>query len=273
MSEASSARLGGGSELVQPTVIRLHNNLIQVYRIMRERQKEIDAAFDRVAAQIGFVVTTTLPVRVEVAEEGAVKKICFEGEALRGTIFEKELSGFLQEFAQKPFSGVPAGTYRFYLIWYDALNLKLRFDCCEPAHILQGVLGSLMSQQGNIAASTLVRPEVREPAQWFDPGLAIAIEDALVIMAIDEVYPELRLAERISAGRLAVSRFRSVIEPGWHHAEMAPYPINFSERVASEPGWHHAEMAPYPVNFSERFGPKEQDFLAKVRAMLGKQRG
>jgi hypothetical protein len=39
------------------------------------------------------------------------------------------------------------------------------------------------------------------------------------------------------------------------------------------PGWHHAEMAPYPVNFSERFGAKEQDFLAKVRAMLGKQRG
>jgi hypothetical protein len=249
VSEAPSARLGGGTELVQPAVIRLHNSLIQVYRIMRERQKDIDAAFDRVAAQIGFVVTTTLPVRVEVAEEGAVKKVSFDGEALRGTIFEKELSGFLQEFGQKPFSGVPAGTYRFYLIWFDALNLKLRFDCCESVHILQGVLGSFMSRQAGISASTLVRPEVREPAQWFDPGLAIVIEDALVIMAIDEVYPELRLAERISAGRLAISQLRS------------------------EPGWHHAEMAPFPVYFSERFGNKETDLLAKVRALLGKQLG
>jgi hypothetical protein len=240
---------------------------------MRERQKEIDAAFDRVAAQIGFVVTTTLPVRVEVAEEGAVKKVSFDGDALRGTIFEKELSGFLQGFAQKPFSGVPAGTYRFYLIWYDALNLKLRFDCCESVHILQGLLGSLASQQGGISASPLVRPEVREPAQWFDPGVAIAIEDALVILAIDEVYPELHLAERISAGRLAILRFPWGAGP---HTEMVPFPVYFSDAISrfrSEPAWHHAEMAPFPVNFSERFGSKEPDLLAKLRALLGKQSG
>src|SRR5271157_5758538 len=100
MSETSSARTRGGAELVQPAAIRLYNNLTQVYRIMREHQKEIDAAFDRVAAQIGFVVTTTLPVRVEVAEEGAVKGVSFDGEAVRGTIFEKDLSGFLEEFAR-----------------------------------------------------------------------------------------------------------------------------------------------------------------------------
>ena len=273
MSETSSERLRGGAELVQPAVIRLYHNLVHVYRIMRERQKEIDAAFDRVAAQIGFVVTTTLPVRVEVAEEGAVKKASFDGEAVRGTIFEKELSGFLEEFARKPFSGVPAGTYRFYLIWYDALNLKLRFDSCESAHVLQGLLGSLVSQQGGISASALVRPEVREPAQWFDPGMAIAIDEALVILAIDEVYPELRLVERISAGRLAVAR---IVWGGWHHAEMAPYPLSFSDainRLRSEPGWHHAEMAPYPLYFSERFGSKEPDLLTKLRAMLGKQPG
>jgi hypothetical protein len=41
---------------------------------MRKRQKEIDATFDRVAAQIGFVVTTALPVRVEVAEESVGSK-------------------------------------------------------------------------------------------------------------------------------------------------------------------------------------------------------
>lgn len=249
MSETSSAHLRGGTKLVQPAVIRLYNNLVHVYRGMRERQKEIDAAFDRVAAQIGFVVTTTLPVRLEVDEKGIVKKAFFDGEALRGTIFEKELSGFLEGFAQKPFSGVPAGTYRFYLIWYDALNLKLRFDCCEYAHVFQGLLGSLLPQQGGLSAASLVRPEVEEPAHWFDPGIAIAIEDALVILAIDEVYSELRLAERIHAGRLAVAQLAWGGRPPWYPSEQAP--ISFSEQLVS----------------------REPDLLAKVRAMLGKQRG
>ena len=237
------------TELLQPTVIRLFNSLTQVYRIMRDRQKEIDAAFDRTAAQIGFVVTSTLPVRVEVAEEGAVKGISLDGAALRGTIFEKELSGFLEGFRKVPFSGVPAGKFRFYLIWFDALNLKLRFDCCEPAQVLQGVLGSVFSQRAGISATSLVRPEVKEPPHWFDPGYAIAVEEALVIMAMDEVYPELRLAERISAGRLAVSQ----IAEAWRY-----YP---------------SEMAPFPTYFNEQFASKEQDVLAKVRALLGRQRG
>jgi len=241
VSESSSAHVRGGTELLQPAVIRLYNSLTQVYRIMRDRQKEIDAAFDRVAAQIGFVVTTTLPVRVEVAGEGAVKAVSFAGDALRGTIFEKELSGFLNEFTQKPFTGVPAGTYRFYLLWYDALNLKLRFDCCEPAHILQSILGSLTAERASISAAGLVRPEVEEPAHWFDAGAVIALEDALVIMAIDAVYPELRLAERVSAGRLATIR------------APLPYP---HERI------HYLE---------QRFGGREPELLDKLRALLGKQ--
>ncbi len=235
------------TELIQPTVIRLFNSLTQVYRIMRERQKDIDAAFDRAAAQIGFVVTSTLPVRVEIAEEGVVKGISFDGAALRGTIFEKELSGFLEEFRKKPFSGVPAGKYRFYLIWYDALNLKLRCDWCEPAHLLQSALGSIMAQRAGVTATALVPPEVHEPAHWFDPGVAIAVEDGLVIMAIDEVYPELRLADRISAGRLAIAQF------AW--------------RGRYEPN----EMVAAPYYFNERFASKEQDVLAKVRALLGNQ--
>jgi len=235
------------TELLQPTVIRLFNSLTQVYRIMRDRQKEIDAAFDRAAAQIGFVVTSTLPVRVEVAEEGAVKGISLDGAALRGTIFEKELSGFLEGFRKVPFSGVPAGKYRFYLIWFDALNLKLRCDWCEPAHVLQGWLGSIMAQRASVTAAALVAPEVIEPAPWFDPGAVIAVEDGLVIMAIDEVYPELRLADRISAGRLAIAQF--------------------AFRGRYEPN----EMVPFPYYFGERFATKEQDVLAKVRALLGRQ--
>jgi len=230
------------TEPAHPSVIRLYDGLIQVYRVMRERQEAIDAAFDRVAAQIGFVVTTTLPVRVEVAEDGAVKKSGFDSEALRGTIFEKELSGFLQELTRKPFTGVPAGTYRYYLIWYDALKLKLRRDWLEPVHVLQGLLGSIVAQRGAVTPTALVRPpEVREPAHWFDPGIAIAIEDAVVISAIDEVYPELRLAERIAADRLILNRIRpEVMEP---------------------------------AHFRQLLGAAERDVLGEVRALLSKQRG
>jgi hypothetical protein len=212
MSENVFRNLRDWTEPAHPGVIRLYDELIQIYREMREQQKEIDAAFDRVAAQIGFVVTTTLPVRIEIDEKGVVRNALLDGEALRGTLFEKEVTPFVNRLREKKFSGVPAGSFRFYLIWYDALRLKLRRDWIEPAHVLQGLLNSLVGQ--SVAQSQLVRPEVREPAHWFDPGIAIAIEDAVVISAIDEVYPELRLAERIAADRLAIRRIRpEVMEP------------------------------------------------------------
>jgi len=240
MSETSFARLRDWTEPAHPAVIRLYDDLIQVYRVMRERQEQIDAAFDRVSAQIGFVVTTTLPVRVEVGEEGTIKRSFFDGEALRGTIFEKELSGFLQDLTRKPFTGVPPGAYRYYLIWYDALKLKLRRDWLEPVHVVQGLLGTVATRRGvGEAPASLVRPEVREPAHWFDPGVAIAIEDAVVISAIDEVYPDLRLAERIAADRLAIRRIGpEVMEP---------------------------------AHYRDIFGARERDVLGEVRALLGKR--
>jgi len=241
MSESLIARLRDWGEPVHPAVIRLYEDLLQVYRAMRERQRDIDAAFDRVAAQIGFVITTTLPIRVHVAEQGAVKNVEFDGEALRGTIFEKELSGFLRQLTERPFTGVPSGSYRFYLIWYDALKLKLRRDWIEPSHVLQGLVSSLVSPAAAVPESGLVRPEVKEPPHWFDPGVMISIEDAVVISAIDEVYPELRLAERIAADRLAIRRIRpEVMEP---------------------------------PHFRELLGHGERDILSQVRALLGKQRG
>jgi len=239
MSEMSFARLRDWTEPAHPAVIRLYEDLIQVYRTMRARQSDIDAAFDRVASQIGFVVTTTLPVQVHVAEQGAVKTVQLDGEALRGTIFENELKGFLGQLTEKPFTGVPAGNYRFYLIWYNALKLKLRRDWLEPVHVLQGLLGSLVSPAAvATSATSLVRPEVREPTHWFDPGVIIAMEDAVVISAIDEVYPELRLAERISADRLAIRRIRpEVMEP---------------------------------THFRDLLGLKQRDILSEVRGILGK---
>jgi len=211
MSENVFRSLRDWTEPAHPGVIRLYDELIQIYRQMREQQKEIDSAFDRVAAQIGYVVTTTLPVRIEIGNDGAVSGAQLEGESLRGTLFEKELGPFVGRLKDKKFAGVPAGSFRFYVIWYDALRLKLNRDWIEPAHVLQGLLNTLLTQP---VATTFVRPEVREPAHWFDPGIAIAIEDAVVISAIDEVYPELRLAERIAADRLAIRRIGpGVMEP------------------------------------------------------------
>lgn len=210
MSESIVARLRDWGEPAHPGIIRLHGDLIQVYRAMREQQAEIDAAFDRATAQIGFVVTTTLPVQVEVASEGKVKSAQFAGEALRGTIFEKELGPFLQGLTAKAFTSVSAGTYYFYLIWYNALTLKLSYDYLEWAPF--GPPHTIAAQPAERRAN--VAWEVREPPHWFDPGYAIAVEDAVVISAVDTVYPELKLSERIAADRLAIRRVRpEVIEP------------------------------------------------------------
>ena len=66
MSENVFRNLRDWTEPAHPGVIRLYDELIQIYREMRKQQEEIDAAFDRVASQIGFVVTTTVPVRIEI---------------------------------------------------------------------------------------------------------------------------------------------------------------------------------------------------------------
>ncbi len=236
MTESNFMALRDWSEPAHPGVIRLYDELIQVYRAMRDRQHDIDAAFDRVASQIGFIVTTTLPVRMEVEDGGAVKNVQLDGEALRGTLFERELAHFLPDLTKKPLSGVPEGAYRFYLIWYDALRLKLRRDWVEPVHVIRGLLQGLVAQPATELRA--VRPEVREPVHWFDPGVAIAIEDAVVISAIDEVYPELRLAERIAADRLAIRRIRPEVKE--------------------------------PVHFRDFASLHQQDVIAELRKALGK---
>ena len=48
-----------------------------------------------------------------------------------------------------------------------------------------------------------VPSEVHEPVHWFDPSRVLATKEKLVITAIDEVYPELQLVNRLSATRRA----------------------------------------------------------------------
>ena len=204
-------------EPAHPMIVALHESLVTIYKFIREKyQQKIDAAFDNVSRQIGFVVTTTVPVEVEV-DNGKIKSTKVSVEGLKGTLFEK----VAETVGTDAIGGgiVGNGKYNLYLVWYPALKLRLRTDFMEPAH-LSG--GGTFASQPQLAAARVV-PGVREPAHWFDAGVAIAGDEAVLIAAIDEVYPELRLVERISAARLTR---RGLIGPGIpepaHLAQLTP---------------------------------------------------
>jgi hypothetical protein len=245
-------------EPAHPSIVRIYDDLIQVYREMKNSQRQIDEAFDRVASQIGFVVTTTIPVRVEVDEKHTVQKVELDCEALKGTLFAEVFSPLIRELAPKSFANASPGSYRFYLLWYDALNLKLRRDWMEPAHVLQGLLGSFMPQASIAESAAAVRPEVCEPAHWFDPGIALAVEDVVAISAIDQVYPELRLAERISADRLAVRQISAHVKE----------PAHFLRPEVREPAHFRAASVRPEVQEPAHFQNVGAQFMAELRALL-----
>lgn len=76
MEEKVFARIRDWVEPAHPAVVRLYDDLITIYARIREKyQSEIDTAFDRISRQIGFVVTTTVPVVLEVGDEGDRKSV------------------------------------------------------------------------------------------------------------------------------------------------------------------------------------------------------
>ena len=93
-----------------------------------------------------------------------VKDVEIGAEHLRGTLFERIVS-VLQPGEKLP---VRAGTFNLYLIWFDALKLRLRKDWVEPAHFRQQFMFDRLREQVSAAE---VQWDVREPAHWFDPGL------------------------------------------------------------------------------------------------------
>jgi len=233
------------------SVIRHYEDLVTILKLFRKRaQTAIDQAFDQVSSQIGFVIATTVPVTAVVAEGGQFKELVLRGAHLQGTLFERELVPALAEVLNSEISAHP-GKYDFYLIWFDALKLKLgsgafrpppepahfrlaaelarfrpppepaHFRCfssevarAEVAHLLAGFrpppepahyrFPDEFSQFSQEAASSFLgrfRPPP-EPAHWFDPRMLITEAEQVFIVALDEVYPEIRLVERISASRL-----------------------------------------------------------------------
>jgi len=236
-------------EPVHPMVVKLYDDLVAIYRVIKEKhQKEIDAAFDRASQQIGFVVATTVQVILSVGERGAIKGISMGSESLKGTAFERELMKALEPIrGGDPIPALKEGTYNIAVFWYDAVKLRLRTDWMEPAHPAYQLKSELMGfdpgrgAEGYMRCGPWCEPahtpwmepvhhgpwgrpwmepahpvyqraiekteaartfEHQEPAHWVDRANMIFQEKAVLISAIDEVYPELKLGERLSKARV-----------------------------------------------------------------------
>lgn len=213
MGQENFVRLRDWVEPAHPSIVERFDNLVAIYTRIRDQfQKQIDSAFDRVSRQIGFVVTTTIPVVLDIGGGGELKSISMGAEHLKGTLFEKELFEALSSQSKKTERWkASAGKYNLYLLWYDALKLKLRTDWMEPAHFRRPV-GSIRPEMAELTAARAqealarVRWDVREPAHWFDPGIAISVDEAVLIEAIDQVYTDLHLVERVAFYRQALRR-------------------------------------------------------------------
>jgi len=93
MAEKTYASLRDWVEPAHPGIVQLLDDLVSLYTVIRdEYQVQLDAAFDRVSRQIGFVVTTTIPVVFEIAEGGRLKNIKMGAENLNDTLFQRELT-------------------------------------------------------------------------------------------------------------------------------------------------------------------------------------
>lgn len=256
MEEKAFARIRDWVEPAHPAVVKQFEDLVSIYRVIREKfQARIDAAFDRVSREIGFVVTTTLPVTLEILEKG--KPVRWEvSEPLKGSLFEKAILEVLGDPTPQP--AIPAGRYKLYLVWYEGLKLKLRKDWLEPAHYLRP---GILERFTEIAP---VRPEVQEPAHWFHPALAIPVEDQILISVIDEVYPELRLAERVSLTRQLLRRVKpDVMEPAHFRPDLR------AELVLRDIAQLLRRVRP-DVMEPAHFRPVERNILAEIESLLQK---
>jgi len=177
-------------EPAHPVLVQRFDEIITIYRFIYEGiQAKVDTIFDNVSQQIGFVVATSLPVTFQIADGGKIERVELADKNLKGTVFEKEFAHILKDLSGKSIGKSAAGSYSLFLFWYEALKLKLKTDWIEPAHFLP--------ERG---PEQLI-PGIREPAHWFNAGIALAKEEEILIAAIDEVYTDLKLAERVAVAR------------------------------------------------------------------------
>ena len=174
------------------SAIRFYEDLVQVYRSMKEHQHEIDHAFASVASRIDLGATTTLPVRAEVESWGILRRLDPDSGAAGRAVLGREFEPFLEALKGRTLRGVAPGIWHFYLIWHDALLLELQGDVYAPVKMLSALIDMLTAPA--------------EPLRFASP---LPEQDALTLSAIDAAYPELRLADRMSADRTSVRRIAS----------------------------------------------------------------
>lgn len=251
MDQERLAQLRDWVEPAHPAIIRLHDDLVAILKGVRDQyQSTIDETFDKVSRRIGFVVTTALPIAMEVAESGRAKSVGLVGEHLKGTLFEESFAPTLKAMAKaEPAAARGAGVYRFPILWFDALQLQLRTDWMEPAHFRdpgswrwQGASGLARLIGYHWMEPAHVGPGVMEPAHWreLDPGLwqqgphPEPWRERVMVSAIDTVYPELRLVERLAAFRAQARRVVApdVKEPA-HFRDMLRFPPEVLAELAA----------------------------------------
>jgi hypothetical protein len=148
-------------------------------------------------------------------------------ENLKGTLFERALTAALNPQPLPPLPEdfkVSANSYNLYLIWYSALKLRLRTDWMEPAHVTIGA-------QEALALARQPIPYPREPAHWFDAGSFLPQEELVLIDAIDTVYPELKLAERINTTRGVERALRPGVREPAHFRPEIREPAHFRPEI------------------------------------------
>ncbi len=213
-------------EPAHPTLVQLHDDLVAIYRLIRDGyQARIDQAFDDVSRQIGYVVTTSLPIVLDVKEPGRPFQARMGSESLKGTLFEKALTEALNPQPLPPMQEklkVSASSYNLYLVWHSALKLRLRTDWMEPAHV------SITAEQ---AAVRPPMPYPQEPAHWFDAGSFLPQEELVLIDALDTVYPELKLAERINTTRSLARALRPGVREPAHFRPEIREPAHFRAEI------------------------------------------
>jgi hypothetical protein len=361
-------------EPVHPMAVRLYSDLVTIYRFVKDNyQKEIDAAFDRASQQIGFVVTTTVPVMLEVGESGAIKSLSMGSESLKNTPFEKEIPAvfYLKKKGENKLSVSP-GVYNLALFWYEAVKLRLRTDWMEPAQPVYQLQSELMGMRRSPQSAQAMsqafqsqpwmepvhhrpwcepvhtpwtepvhhmpwmepvhtpwtepvhhmpwmepvhphtpwmepvhypgcRPwlepahpvfqtaanlkkagvektfEHTEPVQYLNMVNQIIQEKTILVSAIDEVYPELKLGERLNKAQYAMSPTLPLPPPraSW------PGVREPAHMMALQPGWSYGP-SPEPwrqvmaeiAQVLERYGPRPEpwkyQFLSEIASVLGK---
>jgi len=174
-------------EPAHPVLVQRFDDFIDIYRFIKEAiQLEVDATFDKVSQQIGFVVSTTLPVTFQIAGEGKLERIEFTGKNLQGTVFEREFAPLFKKITGKQIGKIAAGSYNLFLLWHEALKLKLKADWIEPAHYRDFQIDTIQPAVAQELAGQL-NPGVREPAHF-----RAIIEDIINVQVGRKLGPGVR---------------------------------------------------------------------------------